>query len=145
MAGMRTCAAKKLNAYFGVALRTQSAVNDRKGDLHHCQLLTALFVDADYKRDGEAETRRKIAALLVPPSLTVTTGGGLHLYWLLSRPLLLKTKDGLSQALQLLKSVAAHADVVDQSVSEPARILRIPGTLNYKYPTPQPVVWEDPE
>lgn len=142
---IQTCAAKKWNAYFGVALRAQASIKDRKGDLDHCQSLTALFVDADYKREGEAETRGKIAALPVPPSLMVSTGGGLHVYWLLSRPLLLKTADGLAQARQLLQSVAKHADVVDQSVSEPARVLRIPGTWNFKYTPPLPVVWEDAE
>lgn len=136
---------RKIGAYFGVALRTQLALKTGEGDLAHCQSLTALFVDADYKRDGEAETRSKIAALPVSPSLTVSTGGGLHVYWLLSRPLLLKTADGLAQARQLLQSVAKHADVVDQSVSEPARVFRIPGTWNFKYTPPRPVVWEDAE
>lgn len=142
---VNTCAAKKWNAFFGVALRNELSIKDRSGNLEHCQTLTALFVDADYKRDGETETRRKIATLSASPSLMVSTGGGLHVYWLLSRPLELKTKDGLAQARRLLKSVATHADVVDKSVSEPARILRIPGTLNYKYDPPQHVVWENAE
>lgn len=136
---------RKIGAYFGVALRTQASLRTGEGDLAHCQSLTALFVDADYKRDTEAETRRKIAALPVPPSLMVSTGGGLHAYWLLSRPLLLKTAEGLTQARQLLESVASKADVADKSVSEPARVLRIPGTWNFKYTPPLPVVWEDAE
>src|SRR5437870_1664391 len=40
---------RRMAAYFGVALRTPGAATDRKGDAPHCQTLTALFVDADFK------------------------------------------------------------------------------------------------
>ena len=74
-------------AYFGVALRTQSAMQDHKGDRSHCHLLTALFVDADFKRLGEVETRRRLAEFPIPASIVVHSGGGLHSYWLLRTPL----------------------------------------------------------
>src|SRR5687768_6795297 len=40
---------RRMAAYFGVALRNQRAAVAKKGDASHCQTLTALFVDADFK------------------------------------------------------------------------------------------------
>lgn len=124
-------ASRRMAAYFGVALRTPDAVQDRKGDAAHCQTLTALFVDADYKYLGEAETRRRLAQFPLSPSIVVCSGGGLHVYWRLREPIDLRTDT--PKAKSLLRRVArAVVDVVDESVSEPARVLRIPGSVNFK-------------
>jgi hypothetical protein len=135
--------ARRMAAYFGVALRTQQAATDKKGGATYCQTLTALFVDADFKHLGEAETRKRLADFPIPPSIIVNSGGGLHPYWLLRQPLDLQRDYRGAQSIlrRLAKSVA---DVVDESVSEPARILRIPGSLNFKheYGEPRPVVLE---
>ena len=132
------CEKAKLGAFFGAALRSQAALKDRKGDAAHCAVLPAIFVDADFKDLGEDETRRRIAACPLPPSMIVESGGGLHPYWLLTQPLYLKRE--LSAAKRWLRHVATSvADVVDEAVSEPARVLRIPGSLNFKYDPPRPV------
>lgn len=136
---------RKLGAFFGVALRTSASLKTGKGDAAHCQTLTTLFVDADFKHLGEEETRKGIAAFPMSPSLIVHSGGGLHPYWLLSYPIFLQGTGGMAKAKKLLKHLAASvASVVDESVSEPARVLRIPGSFNFKkhYETPRPVVLE---
>jgi hypothetical protein len=124
--------ARRMAAYFGVALRTEAAARDRKGDASHCQTLTALFVDADFKHLGEAETRQRLADFPIPPSITVNSGGGLHPYWLLRQPLDLQRDYRGAQSI-LRRVAKGVADIVDVSVSEPARVLRIPGSLNFKY------------
>ena len=137
-------ASEQMAAYFGVALRTPQAARDKKGSGAYCQMLTALFVDADFKHLGEVETRRRLADFPIPPSIIVNSGGGLHPYWLLRRPLDLQN-GGYKGAQSILRRLAKSvADVVDESVSEPARILRIPGSLNFKkeYGAPRPVVLE---
>jgi hypothetical protein len=135
--------ARRMAAYFGVALRTPAAAADRKGDASHCQTLTALFVDADFKHLGEAETRKRLADFPIPPSIIVNSGGGLHPYWLLRQPLDLQRDYPGAQSI-LRRLARGVADIVDESVSEPARILRIPGSLNFKkeYGEPRLVVVE---
>jgi len=131
--------AHRMAAYFGVALRTQQAAKDRKGSAPYCALLTALFVDCDFKHLGEAESRKRIAEFAIPPSIIVNSGGGLHPYWILRHPLDLQN-GGLSTARSLLRRLAKSvADVVDESVSEPVRVLRVPGSFNFKY-TPSRLV-----
>jgi len=130
-------------AYFGVALRTPQAARDRKGSAPYCQTLTVLFVDADFKHLGEAVTRKRLAEFPIPPSIIVNSGGGLHPYWLLRQPLDLQ--DNYRDAQSILRRLAKGvADIVDESVSEPARILRVPGSFNFKkeYGEPRRVVVE---
>ena len=99
----------------------------------HCQTLTTLFVDADFKLMGEEETRRRIAASPLPPSLVVHSGGGLHVYWVLKEPIFLQMSGGMKKARNLLQQWALQFEsVVDVDVSEPVRVLRIPGSTNYK-------------
>jgi len=135
----------RLGAFFGVALRTAASLKSKKGDAAHCQTLTALFVDADFKHLGEAETRRRIDECQLQPSMLVCSGGGLHPYWLLETPIFLQSPGGMAKAKSYLKRLAkAVAEVVDESVSEPVRVLRIPGSYNFKkaYETPRPVTLE---
>ena len=46
---IKGCNAAHLGAFFGVALRARESLKDKKGDAAHCQTLTTLFVDADFK------------------------------------------------------------------------------------------------
>lgn len=127
------CEDARLGAFFGVALRAREALTTKKGDAANCQTLTALFVDADYKHLGEEETRKRIASAQVPVSMLVCSGGGLHPYWLLETPLYLQAKQGMVTAKTRLRRLARMvADVVDETVSEPVRVLRIPGSYNFK-------------
>ncbi len=146
---VRETTRRKINAYFGVALRlpierhANGRWPDGAGAGVRCTLLTTLFVDADYKKLGEAETRRRIDTFPLPPSIVVCSGGGLHVYWRLREPIDLQTNMALAKSIlrRLAKTVA---DIVDEQVSEPVRILRIPGSLNFKpdYPEPRAVVLE---
>jgi len=137
---------RKLGAFFGVALRTQQSLKDKKGDGAHCQVLTVLFVDCDFKHQGKEETDKRIAEFPFPPSLIVSSGGGYHLYWLIRVPYLLQHGSGMKDAQSALRRMAATiADVVDESVSEPVRVLRIPGSFNFKkeYENPRPVTLDE--
>ena len=128
---IKGCTTAQLGAFFGVALRSRASIKERKGDAAHCQTLTCLFVDADWKHLGEVETRRRIAACPLTPSLIVESGGGLHPYWILDRPFYLKKE--MADAKRWLRHLASTvADVVDETVSEPARVLRLPGSYNFK-------------
>jgi hypothetical protein len=95
--------------------------------------LPALFVDIDFKHHPEALARRDIAKCNLPPSIIVSSGHGLHCYWLLREPLDLQDADDVRLAYDLLQRLAAvmHGDA---GVAEPARIMRVPRSLNLKNP-----------
>lgn len=136
----------KIGAFFGVALRTKESLSTRKGDATHCQVLTTLFVDADFKHLGEEETRKRIKEFPLKPSMIVCSGGGLHPYWVLDDPIYLQIAGGLKRSKLLLRQLASKvADVVDETVSEPVRVLRIPGSYNFKkdYELPRLVCLEE--
>ena len=93
------CTAARLGAFFGVALRSRESLKTRKGNAAHCQTLTALFVDADFKHLGEAETRRRIADCPLAPSLVVESGGGLHSVLVTGAAVLPEKRNGRGEAL----------------------------------------------
>jgi hypothetical protein len=75
---------------------------------------------------------------LPTPSAIVYSGGGMHVYWISKTPLTPQEwapyASGL-KSLLLMKAVKCDAGLT----TDIARILRVPGTLNYKYDPPKPV------
>jgi putative DNA primase/helicase len=125
------------DVYCGVAPRVDAESRDAEG----CAALYAVFADQDFKDSSEADARARLAAFALPPSAVVHSGGGLQSYWFLTDSLDLQN-GGAAFAKHLLLSLATTLGA-DLKAAEPARILRLPGTLNYKYPpTPRPVVVE---
>lgn len=92
-----------------------------------------------YKTLADAITAlKKLIKAFLPPSMIVKSGGGLHVYWCLT--------ESVSQALWrplahgLVALAAAAGLVIDAGCStDPVRILRLPGTWNYKTTPPLPV------
>jgi hypothetical protein len=118
------------NLYLGVATRRDAT----SGALANCQHLPALFVDVDYKTTPEAEARTRLTQCPVAPSLIVSSGGGLHSYWLLREPM--ELPEEAEQAKALLRRLAAYLGG-DRAAAEPARILGVAGTWNAKYDPPR--------
>lgn len=76
---------------------------------------------------------------LPKPNLIVLSGGGIHAYWVVktlierhSWKIFADAFKALTKALNLLADPARTADI--------ASVLRIPGTFNYKYSPPRPVL-----
>jgi len=112
--------------YFAVA--TRQGPGD--GSLANCAQLYALFCDIDFKTIPEAEARAKLERFPLSPSITVTSGGGLHIYFLLREALDLSTEAERARSMLRRLALALGGDLAS---AEPARILRVPGTLNFKY------------
>lgn len=111
--------------------------------------LPGLWVDIDTKENhrtnkGELptedlpSTEEALAALErlpIPPSLIVSSGGGLYVWWLYDTPQKIEDRRQLQTLLkwwegQVRKELKGkHLD----STSDFARILRVPGLLNHKY------------
>jgi hypothetical protein len=114
------------NCYVGVAARLTA--ND--GTLTNCGGLPAIFADLDFKDSSEADARARLAATPLAPSMVVQSGGGLQPWWLLREPINLR-QDALF-AKRLLRRLARHLSA-DLAAAEPARVLRLPNTRNFKY------------
>jgi hypothetical protein len=75
---------------------------------------------------------------LPEPTHTVLSGGGLHVYWALDRAVDRETWQACAAKLKRLTK--AHGLLADDSrTADIASVLRIPGTLNFKYNPPRPV------
>ncbi len=89
-----------------------------------------LAVDLD--RDDALE---RLATFEPPPSIVITTGtnGNAHAYWPLLRPL--EPGHAVIATRRL-----AYALEADMRATDAARILRLPGTWNFKHSPPAPVL-----
>lgn len=129
------------DAYF--ALATYATDESRKAS--NARYLRSLFIDMDgYEtpQDAWAELRgflRKTGLAEVKPWL-VTSGGGLHAYWPFTRDLEVFEWEPIARNFKRL--CEQEGLKIDKTVTaDAARILRPPGTFNYKpvYPEPRPV------
>ena len=104
--------------------------------------LKSFWLDIDYKL-GTGEKSEAIKAVkgwcatygIPEPNLIVETGGGLHVYWVLDVELGAadwRVLAGKIKALTIAGRLAADHAVT----SDPARILRFPGSVNTKYDPP---------
>ena len=124
-----------------VASRTQGNV----------QAIKVLFIDADVKRDGDnkdpahcfADRRSALrwmlnfcqATGLPKPNIVIDSGHGFHWYWVLEQHLTVANWLPLANALK--QAALAHNFTGDIAiVTDAARILRPPGSVNMKSGTP---------
>ena len=136
--------------YFGVAIQHPSRQpnpfqRSRNGSAY---IFPGLYFDIDVASGTHAasalptttaEALRFLDSLPSKPSLILHTGGGLHAHWLFKAPLWLMTEtdrlamDHLMQqfARTLCQAGKAHGWTLD-ALRDLARVLRPPGTVNYK-------------
>lgn len=90
--------------------------------------IRSLWVDLDLK---DAITEPDFQSLPLPPTIITKSGHGWHLYWVLAEP-----SWDLDRARMLLKSIAHHLKDwgADDSATDVARVLRLPGSWNLKDP-----------
>jgi len=119
------------DVYFAVATR-----DGKGGKKDNIVNIPAVYVDIDYKEISEAEATRRIEALPLKPTITVKSGGGLHCYWRLREP---ADKDDIGRVESIMRALAITLGG-DMASTDASRILRVPGTKNYKYKPARPVV-----
>jgi hypothetical protein len=98
--------------------------------------ITGLHADVDFKDHSLApeEIRQRIDQTLLRASLVVSTGGGLHCYWLF-REAETATPEMVTRVEAALRWLADHVGG-DLQCAECSRLMRVPGTTNYKRETP---------
>jgi hypothetical protein len=108
--------------------------------------LRSFFIDLDcgegkpYETQAEALTALKAfcKATGMPKPTLVNSGGGIHAYWTLTEPVSRETWTPLAEKL---KSMCDDHDLFADPVvtADSVRILRVPGTQNYKQDEARPV------
>ena len=133
-------------------LSTQSSVETRKnGKLRAMRsaatalVLKAIWLDVDVGKDkGYATLEEALLAVskfyhdanLPPPSAFVFSGGGVHAYWISDIPLTVSEWRPYAEGLRAEASRLGLR--FDEGVTtDAARILRVPGTFNYKATPPR--------
>lgn len=138
------------NCYFGVGLLDHILPRGQRGKKSDICALPGFWVDIDIGGPNHKKKnlfRSEVSALDViktsvglAPSLTIRTGGGLHLYFLFSQLWRLTSEeeqvraDRVSQGFQtaiLREAKLKHGAVIDMT-GDITRIMRIPSTQNKK-------------
>lgn len=119
-----------VNVHPGVATRITGGTSKGEGGKDNLQAVGAVWVDIDYKAEGDAERLEKKLPALPPVSMRVHSGGGVHLYWLLDEPYKLEAPEAVERFENVLKGIAANLDG-DMAVTDASHVLRAPGTENY--------------
>ena len=143
---------KGRDVYFGVA-KFETDLNRKKENVKD---LKAFWLDLDCgeakaevnpktnRPDGYIDQIEGLQALQdfckligLPKPLLVNSGRGIHAYWPLTKPISREEWEPVANRLNEL--CVLHNLYVDASVFEIARVLRVPGTLNFKDNPPKPV------
>ena len=121
--------------YFG--LSTFETGQSRKAD--NVKNIRSFFLDLDCgpskeyatQKDALTDLSRFCKTLSLPKPVMVSSGNGVHVYWLLSESVIVD--DWLPVATRLKKLCVEHKLLADPVVTaDVARILRVPNTHNYK-------------
>jgi hypothetical protein len=106
----------------------------------------AVWLDIDIRPKGYATVQEAFDALfefiaryhLPPPSAIITSGGGVHVYWISDRSL--SVDEWRLYAEGLKAAVLEFGLRCDAGcTTNPVQLLRVPGTFNFKTDPPQPV------
>lgn len=113
-------AENRYDIYFGVT--TRMGPSGKKRD---CLRTKTFWADLDGKR-LDYEFHKPY------PDVIVDSGGGLHAYWILEAPVLLQVDERWKQLESSNRGLAKKFGG-DIQCADSARILRVPGTFNFKY------------
>jgi len=130
--------ARGLDVYFA----TSTFKNNQTRKAHNAQAVKVIKLDFDVgdspeKYNSKAEVRDALAQFCsntgMPAPTAVMSGYGIHAYWILEDAL--TDLQGALYATKFKQLCAAHGLKTDPTVTaDIARILRVPGTHNYKKP-----------
>jgi hypothetical protein len=114
---------KGFGVFVSIALCRPGLSPLKRGGRTDLKLVPALWCDLD-NRPPNAAIVEQASTLIVPPSLTVSSGAGSHLYWILTQ-----ASDAIHTADSLLRAIAIRLNGCHFSSAQP---MRLPGTQNTK-------------
>ncbi len=123
------------NVFFGVCPR-----ESMKPDKSHIRVITTLWAGLDLDSEGYSgkenhflghpQAAKAVRSFPLPPSIIIESGYGLHLYWLLKDPLLIRNV----QEIETLLSRINHYFQCKSAITVDA-MMRLPETVNSKLPS----------
>jgi len=125
-----------LNAYFGVNPRIGN-----KGKKENVHYVGAFHAEIDYGETGHKkgspcktydEALSGIESFQPEPTMLIHSGGGFHCYWVLSNPV--KVSEIGIPVLERINKALSEKLGGDPGTQDISRVLRIPGTFNFKIP-----------
>jgi hypothetical protein len=114
---------KDWNLYFGVTTR-----DGKGGTKKNVVSIPCVWADIDFKETPEERFKEKLKTFPFKSTITIRSGNGGHLYFLLELPA--KQKDG-SKIESINQWIAS--ELGGDNVGNIDRILRLPDTVNHKY------------
>ena len=147
---------RKIDVFFGCA--KYGPLNNRTHE--NAKYFRALWMDIDCgptkgvpdekgiikgyldQQIGLDEFKKFCSAVGLPKPILVSSGYGIHAYWLLEETVSRTEWEPLANRLREL--CVEQGLIVDSSVFEASRILRIPGTFNFKQEEPKEVTVLNP-
>ena len=109
-------------AYYGLATRRPGLTRWQRGDMNALVEIPTIIADID---EPPEIVLPRIKAFPIPPSCIISSGHGVHLYWILDRP----TID-----MQVVNAIhRSIAKTLKGDYLTAATALRLPGSLNTKH------------
>lgn len=115
--------------YFGVHPRDKE-----DGSASAVTIVLCLYADLDFKnfengQEGVQEILDFLGENNLPPTVVIETGNGVHTYWFLNEAESVKDPSSYCRILQAVQTILGSDPIHDLP-----RIMRVPGTQNYKDP-----------
>lgn len=140
------------DVWFGIAPRRARLSDGYRGGVSDCSHLVALPLDIDVAGPGHkateglaatiADAKRAVEQFPVPPTVLIHSGGGLQAWWFLAEPIEVDDPEAmraLSCWADTWEAIGARMGIKVDNVFDVPRIMRLPGTANWKTGTPRPV------
>jgi len=128
------------NVYFGVHPCRVRRRDRQRATIATIAAINCLYAEFDAAPGAKPALLEQLRALAPAPSVIIDSGGGYHLYWLLDQPFAL-ADDAARERARAAQYAWVGYTGGDPAARDLARVLRVPGTINYKpsyapdYPT----------
>lgn len=102
-----------------------------RGKIEDIEAVNCFFSEFDVKDYGGKREIRQHIRTLPFPSAIIDSGGGYHVYYLLDKPFMCRSEEDLKRAVDVQYAWVEFTGG-DAGAKDLARVLRVPGTTNYK-------------
>ena len=140
------------NVFFGVSLTNKPFPENRRAGVKDINLQLGIWIDIDVQGGTHIGEKyppsREVAMSFLPlkPTIVANSGYGIHAYYLFSQALVIgeHNRDEATERnrkfIEIVRSNAGNFKESVDSVQDLSRILRMPGTFNYKIEDDKPPI-----
>jgi hypothetical protein len=114
------------DVYFALGTR-YGMTGGTKRDVYRVQ---SMWADLDNRKIRDCSFDPK-------PDIMVNSGGGVHSYWLLNSPYLIRGEGSRWLPIEAVNRALAQKFKGDHNTIDISRVLRVPGTVNHKFSPPR--------